>query len=412
MTVLVKACPGEADPGKAGLAPTGESSTCPPLGERKTLAIHRLIGQPDRSPEVIGRFLEGHKLPILEGSSVTFAYRGEADAVLLQHFIYGLETSQPFQRLDGSDLWYLVLELPEKSHLQYKINVIHGEQQNWILDPLNPHRAIDPYGANSVVRSRGTGRPAWTRADPEVRPGEILERTIESKAFGEPRGVRIYLPARFRTSRRYPLLVVHDGHDYLRYSSLKTVLDNLIHSLEVAPLVVALTDAEERLDEYPDHQPHARFLTEELVPRLEQDYPLGAEPASRGLMGASFGAVASLACAWRNPGFFGRLLLQSGSFAFTDIGEHRRGPAFDPVVEFVNAFRKQPGRPCEKIFISCGTYESLIYENRSMVPFLQATGMDVRYVEARDGHNWENWRDRLRIGLSYLFPGPLWMVYE
>ena len=34
------------------------------------------------------------------------------------------------------------------------------------------------------------------------------------------------------------------------------------------------------------------------------------------------------------------------------------------------------------------------------------------YEEARDGHNWENWRDRLRSGLSWLFPGPLWMVYE
>ena len=48
----------------------------------------------------------------------------------------------------------------------------------------------------------------------------------------------------------------------------------------------------------------------------------------------------------------------------------------------------------------------------SLVPLLQSTGMAVRYTEARDGHNWENWRDRLREGLSWLFPGPLWMVYE
>ena len=376
------------------------------------LAIHRLIDQPERSAQAVDRFLEGRELPILEGPSVTFVYRGEADAVLLQHFIYGLETAQPFLRLDGTDLWYLVLELPAESHLQYKLNVIRGEEQNWILDPLNPHRALDPFGANSVVRTTGTERPEWTHADPEARPGEILERTIDSEAFGEPRTVRVYLPARFRSSRRYPLLVVHDGHDYLRYSSLKTVLDNLIHRLEVAPMIVALTDAGERLDEYPDHEPHARFLTEELVPRLGRDYPLRAEPTDRGLMGASFGAVASLSCAWRYPGFFGRLLLQSGSFAFTDIGQHHRGPVFDPVVQFVNAFRKRPGRPSDKVFISCGTYESLIYENRSMVPLLQATGMDVRYVEARDGHNWENWRDRLRVALSWLFPGPLWMVYE
>ena len=40
------------------------------------------------------------------------------------------------------------------------------------------------------------------------------------------------------------------------------------------------------------------------------------------------------------------------------------------------------------------------------------TGADVRLVEAQDGHSWVNWRDRLREGLTWLFPGPLWMVYE
>jgi enterochelin esterase family protein len=129
-------------------------------------------------------------------------------------------------------------------------------------------------------------------------------------------------------------------------------------------------------------------------------------------MGASLGAVATLSTAARFPNFFGRLLLQSGSFAFSDIGLQERGPAFDPVAEFVNRYRDDPVRVAERVFLSCGTYESLIYENRSLVPLLQATGMEVRYVEARDGHHWENWRDRLRTGLSWLFPGPLWMVYE
>jgi len=130
-------------------------------------------------------------------------------------------------------------------------------------------------------------------------------------------------------------------------------------------------------------------------------------------MGASFGAVAALSTAWHFPGRFDRLLLQSGSFAFSDLGEHHsRDATFDPVVRFVNALREDPGRPAERLYISCGIYESLIYENRSLVPLLQGSGLEVRYEEARDGHNWENWRDRLRTGLSWLFPGPLWMVYE
>jgi enterochelin esterase family protein len=222
----------------------------------------------------------------------------------------------------------------------------------------------------------------------------------------------VYLPARFRQSRRYPLLIVHDGADYLRYASLKVVLDNLIHRLEIAPLIVALTDSANRLAEYAADPRHARFLTEQLLPALEARYPLIGRADARGLMGASFGAVASLYAAWLRPGVYGRLLLQSGSFAFSDIGHHSRGPLFDPVARFVNELRAAPGRPSEKIFLSCGMYESLIYENRSVFPLLQSTGMDVRFSESRDGHNWENWRDRLREGLSWLFPGPLWMVYE
>ncbi|MDH3424447.1 MAG: alpha/beta hydrolase-fold protein, partial [Gemmatimonadota bacterium] len=156
---------------------------------------------------------------------------------------------------------------------------------------------------------------------------------------------------------------------------------------------------------------HARYLAEELVPALEDELPLIGTPEARGLMGASLGAVASLSTAIRYPGRFGRLLLQSGSFAFSDVGRHDRGPIFDPIADMVNDYRSDPFAVSERVFVSCGTYESLIYENRSLVPLLQRTGMDVRYVEARDGHNWENWRDRLREGLAFLFPGPQWWVY-
>ena len=209
------------------------------------------------------------------------------------------------------------------------------------------------------------------------------------------------------------MLVVHDGGDYLRYSALQTVLDNLIHRLEIPPMVVALTTSTDRLAEYADDAGHARFLAEELLPELEARYPLRREPAQRGLMGASFGAVASLATACRYPGRFGRLLLQSGSFAFTDIGPRPPRPGVRPGGGVRQPLpRRSRSAVAERVFVTCGIYESLIYENRSMVPILQRTGMEVRYVEARDGHNWENWRDRLREGLSWLFPGPLWMVYE
>lgn len=375
------------------------------------LAIQTLLTHGPVDEAAIDKFLRAHSFPLVEGRHATFVYRGSADAVNLRHWVFGLPSSQAFHRVPGTNFWYHVLELPPQSRVEYKLEVVHGDNRQWIRDPLNPNLAHDPFGANSVCHGQGYQRPAWTEPDPEARPGTLVDATLEATPLGT-RPVTIYLPARFRESRRYPLLIVHDGGDYLRYAALKTVLDNLIHRLEVAPVIAALTHPGDRMVEYPNDPKHAAFLAEHLLPFMEKRYPLYEAPGARCLMGASFGGVASLSTAWRYPGTFGRLLLQSGSFAFTDIGESKRGPAFAPVVEFVNAFREKPGKPSDKVYVSCGTFESLIYENRSMVPFLQGTGMDVKYEEARDGHNWENWRDRLRGGLSWLFPGPLWMVYE
>lgn len=377
-----------------------------------TLRIEQFVQGQGPGDGSVDAFLSAGAFPIVEDDRVTFVFRGEADAVKLWHAIYGLPTYQTFTRVDWTDLWYLTLDLPRGSRMEYKLLVEHKGRRQLVRDPLNPEVSHDPFGTNSVCLGAGYEKPDWAFDDPEARAGTVEEHELPAPSFGGTRRVQVYLPARMRLTRRYPLLVLHDGGDYLRFSRLKSVLDNLIHRLEIPPMVVACTQALDRMKEYMADPAHAAFIVDDLLPALEAMFPLASDPASRGLGGASLGAVASLFTAWRYPRTFGRLLLQSGSFAFTDIGRTYRGPVFEPVVQFVNAFRARPGTPVEQIFVSCGVYESLIYENRSMVPFLERTGIDVRYVESRDGHNWENWRDRLREGLSWLFPGPLWMIYE
>jgi len=350
--------------------------------------------------------------PLVDPRGVTFLYHGAADSVALRCWIHGLPATQPFERIEATDDWILRIDLPPNSRIEYKFEVARDGRVEWITDPANPLQAADPFGANSVLRGYGYVRPDWTLPDSGARTGEIDELAVATALPGAPRRTQVYLPARFRRSRRYPLLVVHDGSDFLRYASLQVVLDNLIHRLEIPSLIAALIDSPERLTEYAGHDGHARFVAEELPAALGERFPLRDDAGARGLMGASFGAVASLHAAWRHPGRFGRLLLESGSFAFSDIGHHRRSATFDPVARFVNQFRAAPGRPADRIYLSCGIYESLIYENRSLVPLLTEHGLGVRYEEVRDGHNWENWRDRLQAALTWLFPGPLWMVYE
>lgn len=374
--------------------------------------LRKLFRKRAPTRQEIDAFIEVTEFPLVDGSDVTFVFRGSADQVNLRCWISGFNAAQPFQRLQTTDLWAVTIELPPGSRIEYKFEIIANGDRSLVLDRLNPIIAHDPFGANSVCQGTGYERPEWSLPDPDARQGTVEEQRISSKAFGGKRSVQVYLPARFRRTRRYPLLIVHDGVDYVRFADLTTVLDNLTQYLEIPAMIVAMTQSPDRLKEYGADERHATFVADELLPFMSRHYPLIDEPRARGLMGASFGGVAALHTAWRNPGVFDRLLLQSGSFAFSDLGDHQRGPVFDSVVRFMNEFRENPGQPAGKIFMNCGIYESLIYENRSLVPRLQKQGIDVLFEEARDAHNWENWRDQLRNGLTWLYPGPVWMVYE
>lgn len=336
---------------------------------------------------------------------------GRADEVKLHHWIFGLASAQEFHRVHP-EVWTLEIEIQDAARVEYKLEVAEGGQHRLLRDPLNDQLARDPFGANSVVTGPSYVEPWWAIEDRSKRQGEVLERQLKSNVFGDVRPLSIYLPPRYRETRRYPLLVCHDGLDYLKFAGLKLVLDNLIDLQEIPPIIVCCTQSPNRTEEYAANGRHAEFVVNELLPLIEGEFSLLDGPTNRALLGASFGAVASLHTALEFPDRFGKLFLQSGSFAFTDIGPHGRGPVFDDVVNFVNRYRRSPSKPADRVFLSCGTYESLIVYNRSLLPILQRMGVEAALVESQDGHNWENWRDRLRDGLTWLFPGPLWMVYE
>lgn len=377
------------------------------------LAINRLReGRPDAA--AVDRFLARHEVPIVEGDRCTFLWRGAADAVHLVQRIVGLPDRIPLRPVHGTDLWSVVLELPEGSRVNYQLEVRHGEYVECTNDPLNPKVSYSPVGTSSVCFAHGYRTPEWTFPDPDARPGELTELTVYSRALRRDQRVTLYRPARFRRTTAYPLLVVHDGGDFLQYAAARTVLDNLIHRLDVAEVVVAFLHPQDRLVEYANSAPHSRFVTRELVPRLEAELPLIGRPAGRCLLGSSFGAVAALSAAYRAPDVYGSLVLMSGSFVFTDIAgaDHGGGPVYDPVVRFVNRYRERPRRVADRLFVGCGVYEPLITSNRSMVHTFESAGMAVRFSQTRDGHCWENWRDSLRDALSWVYPGPQKLVYE
>jgi enterochelin esterase family protein len=96
----------------------------------------------------------------------------------------------------------------------------------------------------------------------------------------------------------------------------------------------------------------------------------------------------------------------SGSFVFTDVdgADHGEDPVFDPVVAFVNRYRRAPRRVADRLFVTCGSTEDLIDVNRAMVPVFRSTGMTVDFTEIPAGHGWDNWSAALPAALRWFAP--------
>ena len=348
----------------------------------------------------------GEPFPIVDGELCTFAFRGPAIGVRLVHFGVGLPSDLSFEVVEQDGEWCLLtLAMPYGSRLEYKLEVTDSFGTKLVEDPLNPLTASHPFGANSVCEAAGYATPEWAIERHDVPRGTIRDLSLDSVALGRRAVTSVYEPVGYSSSTapRCPLLIVHDGPDYLRYAAATTVLDNLIHGGVIPPTVVAFVHPAERLVEYADDARHHGYLTNELLPQLEAELSAGGEPAKRCLAGASFGAVASLSAATQAPGTFGRLLLQSGSFAGAGTGCWPRPEAlWQPIKQFVRSFIANPSVVAERIYVSCGVYESLICENRGLVPVLEGAGMDVTFDESLDGHNWASWRDRLGVALPAL----------
>jgi predicted alpha/beta superfamily hydrolase len=181
----------------------------------------------------------------------------------------------------------------------------------------------------------------------------VFEGPVTSAALGGSRFVRIYLPPSYETSarKRYPVLYVHDGQNAFTTVGPQVAfgwgnwqLDRIVTELTSARklreiVVVAIDATEDRYTEYrgwarpytpedlaslkrppPDagdnrrFEAYARFLREELKPRIDRDYRTLPEAKHTGVLGASLGGICSVALAWQHPDTFGLAGSLSGSF--------------------------------------------------------------------------------------------------
>ncbi|MET0406338.1 MAG: alpha/beta hydrolase-fold protein, partial [Cystobacter sp.] len=265
-----------------------------------------------------------------------------------------------------------------------------------------------------------------TMPPPQVRTGDIRYHfSVEPKDKTlKARDVVVWLPPGYEqdTSRRYPVLYMHDGQNLMDATTaafsvewnVDETADRLVKANEVEPLIiVGIDNTEDRIaeytpvpfgDKYPDAgraDAYGRFLVEELKPFIDATYRTRTDAASTGLAGSSLGGLVSLYLGLRYPDTFNRLGVISPSVWWADR-------------DIIDRVEKLQGPLPLRIWEDIGTNEGdgpeaeTEADARRLYEALRAKGWDdshLKYTVVPGGrHNEKAWSRRFADVLRFLYP--------
>jgi len=317
--------------------------------------------------------------PIVEDTIVYFVYTGEGRKVSVPGDFNGWNPSHaPMRHVPGTNFWYRVEGFERDARLDYKFFRDGGM---WFLDPLNKLKVQGGFGPNSELRMPLYEPPLEVEYQPDIPHGEIVARAFRSEILGNNREVRLYLPPGYRVGAGpYPLVLVHDGLEYLSLVRMDNVLDYLIAHERVRPPVALFVPTVKRNREYTGGgmKDFARAVVKELLPEISTDFAVSDDPAETVVIGSSAGADISLFLGIRYPERFGNIGILS--------------PYIDKNVRKAYSVSKCTGA---RIYIVHGSYDHLrvIHSSvRGFLPILRTKGYDYEYHVYHEGHSYGLWR--------------------
>lgn len=341
--------------------------------------------------------INGSPFPVCQSNRFCFLFDTpipEVTEVRLLHGLIGKRTPPRFTQVQPG-LFALSFETPPVLRMEYRFELLAADgSSTTIRDPLNPFHVEDPFGGKSVAFAEGYAQPIATLPAPPRWLGRLTELEIPAPGPGVWEAW-LWTPAMLDDWDDAPLLIFLDGGDYLAYARMRDQLANLIATGRIAPCRALFIHPNDRFNEYSASEETATVLGSYLPAALLNELPVPKDAASRIGIGASLGAIALLHTHAANPGFFGGLILQSGSFfqPATDDMESRF-PFFDRLTTFVRDLytdRYQPHRI--PLFMTCGIGGENITNNRIAAENLRQLGFPLQFIENADAHNWTGWRD-------------------
>lgn len=326
---------------------------------------------------------------------VVFLYQGPQKRVTLNSQLPGPRESHEFKRVEDTDLFYLVRQAEADARIDYKFILDDGE---WVLDPWNSRTQPSAFGTSSYFWMPLYRVPDFAH-HPGTPHGTLEEIEWESEIRENTRRVKVYLPPGYadEEGKRYPSVYLHDGIDYIHFTSIVDLADNAIANGRIPPVILVLVPPVEREEEYAANAEFARAICEELVPQVDEAYRTRQEPRWRATLGASMGGLCAIHLAAAHPEVFGNCAGQSSAF-FED----------SPLDVVPLNLKNEAPPKAVRIHLDVGTYEKhyirdLLTGNQKFAAAIRAKGYPLQYVEVHEGHSWGSWRARLIPALEWFW---------
>lgn len=340
------------------------------------------------------------QIPVIRDAEIEFAFpdpeRELASVSLLQE-IRRPRNGPPFDYDPERGEWVLAWPRPDADRFEYMIEIAHPDGgREAVVDPTNPRRAPGPFGDKSVVELPGYRPPEWLDVEVE-RAGTVEEHAITSRTLRAELPLLLWSAPGVDADEPLPLLIVHDGPEYARYSGLDRLLDVAHAQGRIPAMRAALIAPVERDQILSASAAYGRAFAHEILPFISHLAPTPHGRSMRIGMGASLGALAMLHIHRAQPAAFGALFLQSGSYFRQRFDKQESGfVRFRRISRFMGRVLNADDWPHPiPVTITCGTLEENLANNRATAAALRRQGYDVRMVENRDGHTWVGWRDVL-----------------
>ena len=346
---------------------------------------------------------------------------------------------------DENGIWEAIIDTPAPEIYTYTFSV-DGVS---VSDPQNV--LVQRDGSRFLTMLIVPGEFTENYFESKKQHGTVLHPWYSSKIMAtDTRRLTVYLPAGYfdNPQTRYPVLYLMHGaggdeEAWISMGRAAQILDNLIEKGLAKPMIVVMPNTNnnqyaaqtlgipnaQTAQQRPQGQqggqrpqaapqggqrpqgapqggqrpqggpqgggqpnPYAnayeRSLAEEIVPFIEKNFRVIANPDNRAIAGLSMGGGNTYTCSTMYPDMF-RYIAPFSAAIFGDMDKTKLQAIKDA--------------GCKLYFIACGSADSLISTSDNLDKALTEIGLKHTYMVTEGGHTWANWRLYLNTLAPQLF---------